>query len=121
MASDAVLHDPDLFPGGDPSIFDPFRWVRLREDPAHPENANRYQFAATDCQNLHFGHGRLACPGRFFASQQIKLILGHLLLQFDFRFLEGQVRPVNMCSDENVYPDPTARILIRRRSQEGTH
>ncbi|KAI1319567.1 cytochrome P450 [Xylariaceae sp. FL0255] len=117
MASDAVLHDTDTFPigGGDPSKFDPFRWARLREDNSHPENMHRYQFAATDRNNLHFGHGRLACPGRFFASQQIKLILGHLLLRYDFRFAEGQGRPVNMCSDENVFPDPAARVLICRR------
>ncbi|RYP17322.1 hypothetical protein DL765_004613 [Monosporascus sp. GIB2] len=116
MASDAILNDPDLLPGGgDPKVFDPFRWIRLREDPSHPENLHRYQFAATDANNLHFGHGKYACPGRFFAGQQIKMILGHLLLHYDFKYPEGQGRPLNLCSDENVYPDPAARVLIRKR------
>ncbi|KAI1742420.1 cytochrome P450 [Xylaria scruposa] len=117
MASDAILHDPEILPTGesdDPNVFDPFRWVRLRDE--NPENPHRYQFATTDSNSLHFGHGKFACPGRFFASQQIKLILGHLLLRYDFKFPEGKGRPLNMGSDENVFPDPAARVLIRRKS-----
>lgn len=117
MASDAILNDPEYLPGGNVD-FDPFRWVRLREDPAHPENVHRYQFAVTDSNNLHFGHGKYACPGRFYASQQIKMILGHLILRYDFKYPEGQGRPRNLYSDENIYPDPAARVLIRRRSKE---
>ena len=113
MASEAILNDPELLPGGSkPENFDPFRWARLRDQPG---NLNRFQFAATDSTNLHFGHGKYACPGRFFAGQQIKMILGHLLLNYDFKYPSGQTRPDNRCSDENVYPDPAARVLIRKR------
>ena len=74
------MHDSELLPGGgDPSTFDPFRYSRLREDKSTPENANKFQFAMTDRNSLHFGHGKYACPGRFFASNEIKILLCHLL------------------------------------------
>ncbi|KAI1337314.1 cytochrome P450 [Xylariaceae sp. FL0016] len=126
MASSATQNDPANLPHNpkrdldannpyDPTAFDPFRWAHLRDDPAHPENAHRFQFATTDSSSLHFGHGRFACPGRFYASQQIKMIFAHLLLLYDFKYPEGQKRPRNLCSDENLYPDPAARVMIRRR------
>ncbi|OJJ05782.1 hypothetical protein ASPVEDRAFT_153946 [Aspergillus versicolor CBS 583.65] len=116
IASDAIAHDAACLPGGgDPETFDPFRYSRLREDPSKPENINRYQFATTDSSNLHFGHGIYACPGRFFASNEIKLILAHLLLRYEFRFPEGKKRPVNLCYEEAQYPDPTAALEMRVR------
>ncbi|KAI1500520.1 cytochrome P450 monooxygenase [Biscogniauxia marginata] len=118
MASDAILHDAEQLPGGgDPEQFDPFRYVRLREDPKSPENLSRFQFAMTDTNSLHFGHGKFACPGRFFASNEIKIILIHLLLRYELRYPEGQGRPQNLSVDENIYPDPSARVLIRARQE----
>lgn len=114
MPSDAISHDPDCLPGGgDPEVFDPFRYARLREGE---ENTNRYQFATTDETSLHFGHGIFACPGRFFASNEIKLILTHLLMSYDFKFEDGQGRPKNLCYEEACYPDPTVNVLMRRRA-----
>ncbi|KAK5637322.1 hypothetical protein RRF57_013034 [Xylaria bambusicola] len=116
IASDAVLHDSEYLPGGgDPEKFDGFRYSRLRESA---ENANKYQFAMTEDSSLHFGHGKFACPGRFFASNEIKMILGHLLLRYDFQYPTGQGRPQNLNADENLYPDPSARVLVRRRRGE---
>ncbi|RYP10388.1 hypothetical protein DL764_000722 [Monosporascus ibericus] len=116
VASDAILHDPEHLPGGgNPEQFDPFRYARLREDPRHPENLSRFQFAMTDSSSLHFGHGKFACPGRFFASQEIKLLLISLLLRYEFKYPEGQGRPQNLSADENIYPDESARVLIKAR------
>ncbi|EGD92135.2 hypothetical protein H112_00209 [Trichophyton rubrum D6] len=118
IASDAIMNDPAKLPGGgDPEVFDGFRYERLRSDPAHPENANRFQLAMTDSNNLHFGHGKYACPGRFFASNEIKMIITELLLRYDFKYPEGQERPRSLGADENLYPDPDARVLIRRREE----
>lgn len=112
------MNDPAKLPGGgDPEVFDGFRYERLRSDPAHPENANRFQLAMTDSNNLHFGHGKYACPGRFFASNEIKMIITELLLRYDFKYPEGQERPRSLGADENLYPDPDARVLIRRREE----
>lgn len=113
MASHAILLDaPNLPNSGDPAQFDGFRYSRLREDPG---NANKYQWATTDNNSLHFGHGKYACPGRFLASNEIKLILAHLILRYDFKYPEGSSRPRNLTADENFYPDPAARLLMRAR------
>lgn len=95
-----------------PEEFDPFRSFRRRQDPG--ETAH-HQFATTDANHLHFGHGKFACPGRFFAANEIKIILATLLLKYDFKYPEGKGRPVNKTIDENIYPDPAARLLLRRR------
>lgn len=113
MASHAILLDPANLPGGgDPKQFDGFRYARLRETP---ESAYKYQWATTDSNSLHFGHGKYACPGRFLASNEIKLILAHLILLYDFKYPEGKGRPKTLTADENFYPDPTARLLMRSR------
>jgi hypothetical protein len=33
--------------------------------------------------NINFGHGPSACPGRFFAGAEIKVILAEILRRFD--------------------------------------
>ncbi|WEW54698.1 heme-binding oxidoreductase [Emydomyces testavorans] len=110
MPSYSILHDPAIIKN--PEAFDGFRYKKIREDP---EESNKHQYATTDSNNLHFGHGRYACPGRFFASHVVKMILGHLILDFDFKFPEGKGRPRNLNMDENIYPDPSATLLMRRR------
>ncbi|KAI6884958.1 hypothetical protein KC360_g7832 [Hortaea werneckii] len=37
---------------------------------------------------LSFGLGRHSCPGRFFAVQMLKLMLGYLVTRYDFELLE---------------------------------
>lgn len=118
IPTDAMLNDPALLPAGgaDPDTFDAFRCSRVREDPSKPENAQRYQLATTKATSLPFGHGKHACPGRFFASSEDKLIMCHLLLMYDFRYPEGQGRPQNWLFSENLAPDPDAKLMIRKRA-----
>ncbi|RHZ63614.1 cytochrome P450 [Aspergillus thermomutatus] len=110
MPSAAILQDPSVEP--DANHFDGFRYYKKR---LNPEEANKHQFAMTDNNNLHFGHGKFSCPGRFFASNEIKIIMAHLLTDFEFKYPPGASRPRNLTADENLYPDPSARLLMRRR------
>lgn len=100
---------------GDPSEFDGFRFARKREDTSNPDNANRYQLVSIDRGSLHFGAGRYGCPGRFFASAMIKILFSHLFLKYDFKYPPGKSRPKNMYADENIFPDPTATLLMKKR------
>ncbi|CAE7033952.1 hypothetical protein PTNB85_03764 [Pyrenophora teres f. teres] len=119
VAAEAIGRDPAVMPdGGDPNIFDPFRYARLREDPDKPENINRYQFATKSSADMHFGHGLDACPGRFFASNEIKLILVFSLLRYDFDYPKGQKRPRSFCYDKSMVPDTNTQVLVRRRQVE---
>ncbi|KAM4055523.1 cytochrome p450 [Hirsutella rhossiliensis] len=116
VPSNAILQDPGLVPGpAAPSKFDPFRYSKLREDPAQAEKAHRFMFTMTNSSNMAFGYGRYACPGRFYAANEMKLILSHLLLRYEFNFPAGAKRPANFTIDSDMFPDPAARLLIRER------
>ncbi|GJJ08116.1 hypothetical protein Clacol_002324 [Clathrus columnatus] len=47
---------------------------------------------STGLNYLPFGHGRHACPGRFFVSMEMKIIMAHILLTYDFKLMDGCVR-----------------------------
>lgn len=102
--------DPTII--AEPTIFDPLRSYRQRQNPGE---ANRHQYTTTTSSELHFGHGRLACPGRVFAAVEIKLILSHLLRRYELINPPGQGRPVNQSASEFVFEDPNAVLLIRPR------
>jgi len=104
-----------------PSTFDGLRYYHLRKIPG---NENKHQFATTSPESLSFGHGNHACPGRFFASNEIKIILIELLQNWDFRF-KGDVerkggmerRPETKLSDFTVTPNMGAELEFRRRKE----
>lgn len=105
-----ILYDPEVTPN--PHTFDGFRAYRERQKPGE---TNRHQFATTDRNNLHFGHGKYACPGRFFASNEVKMILAHLLLKYDIKFPEGQGRPENISAHEYIFPNPMGVVEFKER------
>lgn len=73
----AITRDPSLFP--DPDEFKGFRFVVGEKVP------EREQFVAITPSNLLFGYGRHACPGRFFAANELKMIVARILLDYDVR------------------------------------
>ena len=113
MVPDWGTIDPSIFP--DPHKVDIARFKKLRECPGQE---TRHQFVATSMEHMGFGYGSHACPGRFFASNEIKILLCFLVLQYNFRFIEGKPEPdiINFASMRAV--DPRTRIEIRRRQEE---
>ena len=102
-----------------PSQFDGFRFYKLR---AMEGKENRHQFVTTSPDSLVFGHGNHACPGRFFASNEIKVVMIELLRSWEFR-LKGDVegvggeekRPKSRESELTITPNMGAEIEFRRR------
>ncbi len=74
-------------------------------------NREQYQFVSVTKENMAFGFGRHACPGRFFAANEIKHILAQLLLNYDMALPEGaeKLRVI-----PGIGPDPNREILIRK-------
>lgn len=60
MMSCVHLLDPSNF-GENGDKFDGFRFLNLRQQPGQE---NRWQFVNTGPDNMRFGHGSRACPGR---------------------------------------------------------
>lgn len=78
---------------------------------------NKYTAGQTDSNSLSFGYGGQSCPGRYFAVAEIKMILMRLLLEFEFAYPEGASRPEVRFADENVFMDPNAKLLMRKRKE----
>lgn len=106
------MWDSSVYPNADK--FDGHRFLRIREKPEQEHGA---QFVTTGPNHLGFGHGKHACPRRFFAAMEAKIALAHLLLNFDLKLAPG-TDPKVLDVGFALVPDPTAKIMIRRR-QEG--
>jgi cytochrome P450 len=113
----AVLSDDGKYPGADE--FRPFRFVEMREQinsgnrPEDHVKRSRMSFPATSCDYLAFGNGRQACPGRFFAAAELKLMVAYMLLHYDIEMLKE--RPANKWVGLFRLPPPTAKIRVCRR------
>ena len=56
-----------------------------------------------------------ACPGRFFASNEIKIALCILILEYDFEYVPGDDPPKDINHEIVRLSDPSARMRIRKR------
>ncbi|KAF7562615.1 hypothetical protein G7046_g1526 [Stylonectria norvegica] len=116
-----ITYSPKYNPPGytPPDQFDGMRFYNLRNMAG---KENRHQFATAGPESLVFGYGNHACPGRFFASNEIKIVLVELLMNWDFRLkddveLKGGAdkRPQNMEVDLVITPNPMAMLEFKRR------
>lgn len=112
VPTQAISMDPDVYE--DPEVFDGFRFVKLRDESGLDDA--RLQYASSNLNNMAFGYGRHACPGRFFASCEIKMIMAYLLMHYDFKFPDEQkIRPPSLTFETQYLPDHTATVLLKRR------
>ena len=107
LQTDSVHH------GEHAAEFDPWRWADIRQDDAE---SLKHQMVATGSTLLHFGHGKHACPGRFFAANELKAMLAHLVLEYDVRFKEGESRLPSLVVEHNILP-PQMQLEIRKRQK----
>ncbi|KAL0955893.1 hypothetical protein HGRIS_002090 [Hohenbuehelia grisea] len=105
--------DPDIYPN--PEVFDPFRFSKLRHEE---ESSVKHGFTTIDPHYIPFGAGRHACPGRFFAAMELKIMLAHLLLNYDFRLVDSE-RPQNVVFHGSALPNQKAHVIFSPRSTPG--
>lgn len=101
---------PDVYP--EPEKFVGDRFLKMRQIPGRE---NTSQLVTTGPAHLGFGHGSHACPGRFLAAAEIKIIMVHLILGYEWTTIDGRepsIRVLGITLDS----DPSAKIRIRRRS-----
>lgn len=104
-----VLHKT-IYPEG--QKFDGFRYSALAD-----EGKKQPQFVSTAPDYLNFGHGRHACPGRFFAASEIKLIFANLLLLYDMKLIPGTT-PMRLYIGTTKIPETKLKILMRTATAE---
>lgn len=86
----------------------------MRDTPGQDKQAH---LVSTSRDMLGFGHGVHSCPGRFFAANEIKVALCHMLLKYDWK-LPGGVVPESSWFGMALSGDQKAKLIIRRRCEE---
>jgi cytochrome P450 len=106
--------DPQVYEN--PEKFDAWRYLKMRQRPGEE---NQHQFATTSPENMGFGHGMHACPGRFFASNEIKILMCLLLLKYDWRYGDEQKEMLPpLCVEHVLMVDPRNKLQCRERVPE---
>ncbi|KAM0325730.1 hypothetical protein ACHAQA_007030 [Verticillium albo-atrum] len=108
----AQMRDPAVY--AEPDKFDGRRFARMRDTPGQENQAH---LVSTGAASLGFGHGQHACPGRFFAANEIKVALCHMLMKYDWKLAPG-CEPKAMEVGFSLAVDMHARVLMRRREPE---
>ncbi|KAF9528910.1 cytochrome P450, partial [Crepidotus variabilis] len=99
-----------------PEKFDGFRFVKMKEQAVVSGNADKkFDMVTTGVDSLAFGHGRHACPGRYFAASELKLMLAFIVMYYDVKTEEEGVRPKDLFFMQSCVPNTTAELLFRRR------
>lgn len=79
------------------------------------DSARHHQFTAIVDTNVNFGGGKHACPGRFFACTEIKLLLAYFLRNYEVRLKPGEGRPKPFTMMMSKVPNPDGEVQFRRR------
>lgn len=108
-----------------PEEFDGLRAFRARQtfqDDSKglqsKSNDSDLLFSTPTPTTLNFGYGKTACPGRFFASVVIKMVLVKMLTEYDFSFLAGKERPSNLLVHEFLFTWPWQKMMMKRKVGE---
>ncbi len=118
-----IHNDENNYPN--PAVYDALRYVQQkdlidaaeeRRDDDYIRKAN-FSTVSTSVEYQSFGHGRHACPGRFFAANELKLLLAYMVLNYDIEPLKE--RPSGRWVVNNILPPMKATINVRRRKVEG--
>ncbi|KAN0130729.1 Cytochrome P450 [Lactarius tabidus] len=106
----AIHTDGKIYPN--PKKFDGFRFSSLREH----DGVTGLQVTSTSAEYLTFGYGRHACPGRFFAANEVKALLAHILVTYDFKVEEGKRAPRTRTIGSMRVPE-NANVMFRKRQK----
>ncbi|KAI1328948.1 cytochrome P450 [Xylariaceae sp. FL0255] len=108
-----VLLDNDSWE--DANEFRGFRFSEMRAQG--PEESHKYQYATISNNALHFGHGRLGCPGRLFAGYETKAMTARFTEMFEIKLLDPKMgRPENTNLGAAVILDSNLQIILRKRN-----
>lgn len=106
--------------------FDGFRYATSQAGQSSSSSSKTRQswYTSTDREHISFGQGRHACPGRFVAAVEMKLVLAEMLMRYDISFVENgemssgaaEKRPKSMHLLELGFTDPSAKVYIKERT-----
>ncbi|KAM5535873.1 hypothetical protein V8D89_010491 [Ganoderma adspersum] len=104
-------HDSSVY--ADPDVLDPLRFTKLGAD-GDVRGALKHQTTVTSTEFMPFGHGKHACPGRWFAANEVKLILARIVLVYDIKLGGDGKRLAAPTFGSSVLP-PRGHVFFRKR------
>ncbi|KAJ4010956.1 hypothetical protein NW766_007588 [Fusarium irregulare] len=109
-------HDEDIYPN--PNDYNPFRFSEVGDGQSEKSSGRRtrHSWVTTSPEYTPFGHGRYACPGRFFASTELKILLAYLIFNYDILPLAPP--PQNLWRVASQVAGLKPRFRIRRKKRE---
>ena len=108
-----IQRDPDVY--HEAERYNAFRYVALgknNRNGAYLQQKQNGLSVPTD-SFLAWGHGRHACPGRFFAAHLMKIMLAHVLVTYDVE-AKG-AKPKGIARNEFPIPSVTATFDVKLR------
>lgn len=126
VPTNGIHNDATIYAGA--ADFKPFRFVEMRGSAAIPDEADPTSVSKKDTSHLiknanlsfvslstqyhPFGYGRHACPGRFFAANELKLLLAYMFQNYEF---ENQAeRPPYKWIGSTLLPPMTNKVRVRK-------
>ena len=102
------MWDPNFYPN--PEEWQADRYLKQRDEPG---KENSSQLVTIGMESLGFGIGTHACPGRFFASSNMKVMLAYVLQNYEFERADTG-------KDATPYfieyvTNPKAKLRVRRK------
>ncbi|KAI0157831.1 cytochrome P450 [Xylariaceae sp. FL1272] len=104
------MRDPTVYEN--PFKWDPYRFLRMRDGD---NGSQALLVTAAGADHLGFGYGVHACPGRFFAANEVKIALCHILVKYEWTLVAGTTSQEVVLGFELTF-DPTSKIMIRRHN-----
>jgi len=97
-----------------PEEFHGFRFEELSQKDG---DFTKYQAVSLSKDFILFGQGRNGCPGRFFAINELKVMLAYVLLTYDVKLPGDGRRPENSWFRGQCSPNRTAEVMFRKRDE----
>ncbi|CAH0051925.1 unnamed protein product [Clonostachys solani] len=122
----AIHYDDSIYPN--PSEFQPFRFVQsqsidnvtdaFKDMESISTSGEPAKTSATlDGRFLSFGYGKHACPGRFFALNELKIFVAEMVLNYNFEYVgsdQPRTMPVLWLNVPNFFTT-SPKVLVQRR------
>lgn len=115
FSNELISNDPDIW-GPDAQSFDPHRFLRMR---TAGDLANS-QVTSVNDNMMPFGNGPHVCPGRFLATDGMKMMLLNMVYRYEFKYPPGVTsRPPNRKGHHTMLPGNEVHLLFKEKSVYG--
>ncbi|KAL8349413.1 hypothetical protein RB598_005001 [Gaeumannomyces tritici] len=111
-----TLMNPQTYP--EPEKFDIYRFYRIRGNAEARAEAKAQLVSTSPDFVAPFGYGKHACPGRFFAAAEIKIILVYMLVNYDWKMADSVPAVPNIWLGTDCVLRPGTKLLCKSRTPE---